>query len=652
VLVRFWRLTLPAAATAWLGFHAGGFFPGPVALVALTACVLLVVRITVARTPFAGWSGGLGLASGALAGFAVWILASTAWSHAPARAMTEFDRSLLYVLVLTLTGSVPARRGDQAILLRWSAAAFTSFALAGLVTRLAPNRFPITAGVLPERIGFPLTYWNAMGIACALGCLLLLHLTASEREPWPVRVAAAAALAPTGVTLYLTFSRGAIWVLPVGIVLYVALARPRGLVTAVPAAVAPAAVAVVVAYHASDLAQQGFATAAAAPEARRVALVVGACALVAALLRAAALPLDARLAAVSIEAARERALRRGLAVAGVVVLVIGGLAVHAPRRIADARATFSHGRYLAPNPDLRTRLTSAVDNGRIDNWRVALDGFRESPFHGTGAGTYRLTWQRLRPAPPVQINDGHSLYLETLSEMGVVGLVLVATSLLTLLAGGVRRLRGPERHAYGAFLAAGTMLAIHAGVDWDWEMPALFVWLFAGGGVALAAREGESRLGEIGRLPRVAGGLAILVLAITPWLILRSQGPLERAQRAFAAGDCTTAVSAALTATERFGVRPEPWEVLGYCDARAGEYALATRAMDAAHARDPRNWEYVYGQAIIAGVAGRDPRPAAARALQLDPLEPLARTLARDLRQARTAARRRDVARRAGIPYQ
>ena len=200
-LLRGWHLTLAAAATAWLGFHAGGFFPGPVAVTALTFAGALVLRLTLARQPFGGWSLGLAVASGALAGFAVWILASSAWSHAPARAITEFDRSLLYLLVLTLTGSVAARRGDLALLLRWTAAAFVAFALAGLVTRLAPDTFPITPGVLPERVGFPLTYWNAMGIACAMGCLLTLHLTASEREPRVVRVLAAAALVPTAVLL-------------------------------------------------------------------------------------------------------------------------------------------------------------------------------------------------------------------------------------------------------------------------------------------------------------------------------------------------------------------------------------------------------------------------------------------------------------------
>jgi hypothetical protein len=467
-----------------------------------------------------------------------------------------------------------------------------------------------------------------------------------------VRVLAAALLAPTAVTLYLTFSRGAIWVLPVALVLYVLLAQPRGLITAVPAAVVPAAIAVKVAYGATLLAQVDYSSAAAAPQARRVALVLAACMAAAALLRAAALPLDARIQRVRLSPAQLRGARWALVAGVVVVLVGGGLAAGAPRKIAHARETFSRGQYLAGTNDLRQRLTSAVDNGRIDDWRVALDGFRDSPLHGTGAGTYALTWQLRRPAPPVQINDGHSLYLETMSELGVPGLALIAVALGTLLVGGLRGLRGPERHARGALVATGAMLAIHAGVDWDWEMPALFVWFFGAGGIALAAREGAERVGGLSRAVRVAAALGVLVLAITPWLIFSSQGPLERAQDEFAAGDCPAAIGNALTAIGRLGARPEPWEVLGYCDARAGQYALAIRAMDAAHARDPRNWRYLYGQAIVEGVAGRDPRPAAAAALRRNPLEPLARTLVRQLARADTAAGRREVARRAAVPYE
>jgi O-Antigen ligase len=625
----------------------------------LTLALVLVGRITLARRPFEGWSSALALGSGALAALAVWTLVSALWSDAPARALAEFDRTLLYGLVLVLTGTAVARIGDLSMLLRWTAAAFAAIALAGLLTRLLPETFPISSGFLPERVSFPLTYWNAMGIACALGALLALHLTASGREPVVVRVLAAAAIAPIAVTLYLTFSRGAIWVLPVGFVLYVLLAQPRGLVTALPAAGIPAAIAAKVAYGAELLARADYdSSAAAASQGRHVALVVLACAAAAAGLRAAALPLDRRLEAIRIAPGRLRLLRAGVAVGLVVAVGAGALAADAPRRISDARATFSEGRYMDYSSDLRSRLTSAVDNGRIDNWRVALDGFDEQPLHGTGAGTYRITWDRFRPPPPVKVNDGHSLYLETLSELGVVGLVLLLVALGTILGAGLARLGGRERHAYGAFVAAGTMLALHAAIDWDWEMPALFVWLFGAGGVALAAREtrlvaaSEARLGELGRVPRVAAALAVLLLAGTPALFAYSQPPLDRAVSAFARRDCPTAIDAALTATERFGTRPEPWQILGYCDARLGQFVLARRAMDAARSRDPHNWQLAYGQAIVYGVSGLDARPYAAEALRLNPLDTNARALVRDLSRAKTEARRREVTVRAPVVFE
>jgi hypothetical protein len=309
-------------------------------------------------------------------------------------------------------------------------------------------------------------------------------------------------------------------------------------------------------------------------------------------------------------------------------------------------------------------LTSAVDNGRIDNWRVALDGVDGHLLKGTGAGTYRITWDRERPAPPVKVNDGHSLYLETLTELGIVGLLLLLVALGTVLAGGLMRLGGPERHAHGALVAGGAMLAVHAAIDWDWEMPVLFVWLFGAGGVALAARmprnrdrrvaEGlpDGRLGEMHRTPRIVGALAVLVLAITPALFALSQPALDRAVQAFSRRDCPTAIDAALDATERFGTRAEPWQILGYCDARLGQFTLARRAMDAARSRDPNNWQMAYGQAIVYGVSGLDARPYAAEALRKNPLAPTAQALVRDLRAAKTAARRRAVTRRAAIPFE
>ena len=53
--------------------------------------------------------------------------------------------------------------------------------------------------------------------------------------------------------------------------------------------------------------------------------------------------------------------------------------------------------------------------------------------------------------------------------------------------GFAARLGGPDRTLYAALFAAGLAWALHAGVDWDWQMPAVTLWVFALGGAALAA---------------------------------------------------------------------------------------------------------------------------------------------------------------------
>jgi hypothetical protein len=45
-----------------------------------------------------------------LAAYTLWTLISERWSHAPGRALVEFDRSLLYRLVTALFGSLAHTR--------------------------------------------------------------------------------------------------------------------------------------------------------------------------------------------------------------------------------------------------------------------------------------------------------------------------------------------------------------------------------------------------------------------------------------------------------------------------------------------------------------------------------------------------------------
>ena len=86
--------------------------------------------------------------------------------------------------------------------------------------------------------------------------------------------------------------------------------------------------------------------------------------------------------------------------------------------------------------------------------------------------SFQVEWRRERGSADFT-TDAHSIYLETLAELGIVGGLLLAALYGTVLAGLARGTRAapgdPGVAAAAAVLAA---FAIHAGVDWDWEMPA------------------------------------------------------------------------------------------------------------------------------------------------------------------------------------
>jgi O-antigen ligase len=107
------------------------------------------------------------------------------------------------------------------------------------------------------------------------------------------------------------------------------------------------------------------------------------------------------------------------------------------------------------------------------------------PVLGTGAGTYDATWAAYGDLSRWGgALDAHSLYLESLAELGPLGLVLV----ITLLAPVVFVLAtGRRSPVLAAALGGAVTFLVHAGLDWDWEMPAV---TFAGL-VCLAALAGR-----------------------------------------------------------------------------------------------------------------------------------------------------------------
>ena len=105
-------------------------------------------------------------------------------------------------------------------------------------------------------------------------------------------------------------------------------------------------------------------------------------------------------------------------------------------------------------------------NDRVAYWRVAARDLESHVAVGSGAGTYAAYWSRHPQRAYFAPLHAHSLYLETGAELGAVGLAL----LLAALALPLGSIGGRDPIRLGAacgFLA----FVLHAGVDWDWEMP-------------------------------------------------------------------------------------------------------------------------------------------------------------------------------------
>jgi O-antigen ligase len=116
-------------------------------------------------------------------------------------------------------------------------------------------------------------------------------------------------------------------------------------------------------------------------------------------------------------------------------------------------------------------------------WRAAVSDARVYPFAGSGAGSFDDYWSR-HGTVDVGVQDAHSLYLETLSELGLVGFVLLLGALVPpLIAVGVARSDPNVATAAAGYIA----LLVHAGLDWDWEMPATTLTGLACAAALLAA---------------------------------------------------------------------------------------------------------------------------------------------------------------------
>ncbi len=168
---------------------------------------------------------------------------------------------------------------------------------------------------------------------------------------------------------------------------------------------------------------------------------------------------------------RRAAVRLGSA-GGSASLVVAAVGARGGGRPGRARCATSTGpsSSSAARADDSSRFTTGGGN-RYDYWRVAWNQFEDEPLRGIGAGNYDRTYF-LERRTPEDIRQPHSIELQTLGELGLVG---------GAAAGGVprgdrwpgssaalARLATIPRSRLLAVAAGGTFVVwlVHTSVDW------------------------------------------------------------------------------------------------------------------------------------------------------------------------------------------
>jgi O-Antigen ligase len=462
------RIPLFAAAAVLLvaptvlAFFSGGYFDPARAWVGLSIWVAVVLAaLGGARLPHSR-SALVGV--GALALLAIWTLLSILWAPIAGNAYHAGQIAVLYLGAL-LAGALvlrpPVRRFVEPTLALGTVAVIGY----GLSERLVPGVLHFARSVSAQgRLEQPLTYWNAMGALAAIGVVLCAGLAGERSRPRSLRSVAAAAVAPLGLGLYISFSRGALFAAFAGLVALLVIRPTRSGVWAVARAVIVATVAALSAATLKGVTALGGSLSAREHDGLVALVALGMVTLLAGL---------GQLWQSGRERTDELRLpRRAPLIA--TALICAGLAVAI---ILGAKDSTAQTQSLASGA---TRLATLRSN-RFNYWSVALRAFGSHPFGGVGAGNWSVYWLRWRSLNEYA-QDAHSLELQTLAELGLVGIGLLIGFITAAATAAARAVRAVGDAA--AVSCAGVVVYLaHSPLDWDWQMPAvtLVAIVLAGG---------------------------------------------------------------------------------------------------------------------------------------------------------------------------
>jgi hypothetical protein len=548
---------------------------------------------------------------GGFVAFVGWVAVSTAWSVSAAQPVLEAERNLVYAAAVAALFCVASRRSFPWIVGALLAATY-SVAMYPLATRLFPGRLSSFQPSIGYQLSAPFGYWNALGIFVVMGMLLAVGFAAHGRSA-ALRAASAAALVPLAGTLYFTFSRGAWLALAAGAVVVFALDPERLRLGVVVLALAPApALGILLASRSDALTREGAPVEAVARDGHRVAAALVVLAL-----------LQAGISLALHGVARRIALDRRAGIAAATLLVVlggvgGGLAIARAGGPAKLIGN-AYDAFVSPErpnaQDLNRRLVNLSGSGRADYWRVAWREVRENPLLGAGAGSYERYWVRYRPNA-FYARSAHNLYLETLAELGPLGLLLLCAALAPPLVAAVRLRRRPfvaaAAAAYAAFL-------LHAAIDWDWKLTGLTITaLLCGGALVVAVRPDPPLPTRALTTPTRLAALAPIVPLLAFAFVLQvGNTAIAKAARASDGGDLARAAAQARRAKAWNPWSYQPWEILGDAQLDHRDLPAARRSFRAAIAKDHANWNLWLDLAKAS--KGRARRQALVRAAELAP---------------------------------
>lgn len=617
-----------------LGLAGGGFSLSSRHIAGLVIWLLIVGLLvlgvagrTLLAKPFY-WASGL------ILGLAIWSAISSLWSGSVELSVTEADRVLMYLGVFLAAFLVAQTNQRRQRFGEGIAIALALVAILALSTRLLPHVYDLAFDKSSgSRLRYPTGYWNADAILFSFAAALLLWMSRRSLNRI-LRWFSVGALPAVLLALYFTHSRGGVLTLVVAAGTLIVLSRDRLWLLATLLIGALVTLPAIFATHSRPELANNVNFPPIVGQGLEVGGILLAGIAVALLafwglrkLEAGGSPPVKR----AVEISRDRRVLGGIAIVGVLIVLVAG-AIWGE----SAWDKFTSSDLSSPSG-----LAEASSRGRIQFWEVALEGFGEKPILGHGAGTYQFAWDQLRPID-MPNTQAHSLYLQALDELGIVGGVLALGMVLFLLWTGFAAWRaagGRERELYAVLLGVSLAFAVGIAYDWFWQLAMVGSVFFMATGALVAARCGQLWRARAAARARAQiesdanpesrrFGLAIAGLAVAWLTMLALTGPLlvdhEIHESNAAAGEnIESAINHAETARSIEPWAATPYLQLGLLEQAQGNTEAAIGRFGQAIDREDHNWVLYYLRAKAQHQAGQNEAAQAdlAEAKRLNPLE-------------------------------